>query len=89
MLAFVIGTNQVFSGFAFAVPTKDQTAETAAKVLVKEVFQSFGCLERMLLDQGLAFESQILKELCVTYGCTKMRTTPYCAQGHGVCERWN
>lgn len=79
----------LFSRYAFAVPTRDQTAETAARVLWREVFQRYGCPERLLSDQGPAFESELLHRLCTMYGCTKIRTTPYRPQGNGACERWN
>lgn len=72
-----------------AVPTKDQTAQTTVKVLWKHVIQVFGCPERILTDRGGAFESELMRELCQVYGCTKSRTTPYHPQGNGACERFN
>ncbi|KAL2083788.1 hypothetical protein ACEWY4_021561 [Coilia grayii] len=71
------------------MPTRDQTAGTAARCLWREVFQRYGCPERLLSDQGPAFEAALLQELCRTYGCKKIRTTPYRPQGNGACERWN
>lgn len=71
------------------MPTRDQTAETAARCLWREVFQRYGCPERLLSDQGPAFEAALLQELCRAYGCKKIRTTPYRPQGNGACERWN
>ncbi|KAG5265227.1 hypothetical protein AALO_G00262840 [Alosa alosa] len=79
----------LFSRYAFAVLTRDQTAETAARVLWREVFQRYGCPEKLLSDQGPAFESLLLRQLCTLYGCKKIRTTPYRPQGNGACERWN
>ncbi|XP_062380954.1 uncharacterized protein LOC134069109 [Sardina pilchardus] len=76
-------------GSAGRIPTRDQTAETAARLLWREVFQRYGCPERLLSDQGPAFEATLLRELCRAYGCKKIRTTPYRPQGNGACERWN
>lgn len=59
----------LFSSFAFAVPTKDQMAEIAAQVIWEEIVRRYGCPE-LLSDQGPAFESQVLRELCEKYGCT-------------------
>ncbi|XP_048836044.1 uncharacterized protein LOC125711303 [Brienomyrus brachyistius] len=86
---YVLVAIDLFSRFAFAVPTRDQTAATAARVIWGEVIQRYGCPERLLSDQGPAFESQLVKELCEVYGCRKVRTTPYHPQGNGACERWN
>lgn len=69
----------LFSKFALAVPTKDQSADTTAKALCN---QTFGCPECI-------FESSIIKELCQLYGCQKSRTTVYHPQGNGSCERFN
>lgn len=47
----------MFSGFVFAVPTRDQTAEMVARILFEEVIQRYGCPERLLSNQVPAFES--------------------------------
>uniref|UniRef100_A0A3B3RCC0 Gypsy retrotransposon integrase-like protein 1 n=1 Tax=Paramormyrops kingsleyae TaxID=1676925 RepID=A0A3B3RCC0_9TELE len=86
---YVLVAIDVFSRFAFAVPTRDQTAATAVRVIWEEVIRHYGCPERLLSDQGPAFESQLVKGLCEAYGCRKVRTTPYHPQGNGACERWN
>ncbi|XP_048110471.1 uncharacterized protein LOC125301779 [Alosa alosa] len=86
---YILVIVDLFSRFAFAVPTKDQTAPTTARVLWTTVFQSFGCPERILTDQGPAFEAELTQQLCGLYGCHKVRTTPYHPQGNGACERMN
>lgn len=72
-----------------AVPTKDQTAATTTRVLWRHLIQPWGCPERILSDQGAAFESSLVAQLCSLYGCTKVQTTPYRPQGNGACERFN
>lgn len=86
---YILVMVDLFSRFAFAVPTRDQTAPTTARVLWTTVFQSFGCPERILTDQGPAFEAELTQQLCALYGCRKVRTTPYHPQGNGACERMN
>lgn len=86
---YILVMVDLFSRFAFAVPTTDQTAVTTAKVLWTTVFQPFGCPERILTDQGPSFEAELTQELCALYGCRKVRTTPYHPQGNGACERMN
>lgn len=86
---YILVMTDLFSRYAVAVPTRDQSATTTVKALWKHVFQVFGCPERILTDRGGAFESEIMEQLCRMYGCVKSRTTPYHPQGNGACERFN
>lgn len=79
----------LFSKYAIAVPTKDQSATTTARAVWTHLFQVFGCPEQILSDRGGAFESALFTELCKLYGCRRSRTTPYHPQGNGACERFN
>lgn len=86
---YILVIYDLFSRYALAVPTRDQTAVTTVKALTSTLFQSFGCPERILTDQGAAFESSLMHQLYEMYGCAKSRTTPYHPQGNGSCERFN
>ena len=77
-----------FTKYAVAIPTKDQKATTVAKSLWEQFFVHYGFPERLLSDQGRDFESQLIKELCVLAGITKVRTSPYHPRGNPV-ERFN
>ncbi|CAL9687389.1 unnamed protein product [Knipowitschia caucasica] len=85
----ILVMTDLFTKFAWAVPTLDQTALTTARVLWKYVIQPFGCPEVLHSDQGANFESRLVHELCQVYGCRKSRTTPYHPMGNGACERLN
>lgn len=86
---YLLVMTDLFSRYSWAVPAKDQTAVTTAQALWHNLIQIWGCPERILSDQGPAFESGMLRQLCALYGCKKIRTTPYHPQGNGACERFD
>ena len=72
-----------FMCYALAVMTKDQTAETIAKLLYERFIMVFGVPVKLLSDQGANFTSVLIEELCTMFGIQKCRITTY----HPQCNR--
>ena len=64
----VLVITDYFTGFAVAIPTKNQTAKTTADALYNEFIVRYGIMARLHSDQGANFESSIIKELCKIMG---------------------
>ena len=78
-----------FSRYAQAIPTRNQTAKTMARVLFDNFIVHYGFPARIHSEQGQNFESNLIKELCQIARVEKSRTTPYHPMGNGQVERFN
>ena len=85
----VLVLTDAFTKWVVAVPVIDQTAKTVLKVVQHEWIEKYGIPEQLHSDQGKAFESEIVKEVCKHYGIHKTRTSPYNPRGNGITERYN
>ena len=85
----VLIVTDVSTKFTLALPTRDQKAETAARVLVQDWIMRYGVPLRIHSDRGRCFEGNIIRSLCKIYGMKKSATTPYNPEGSSQCERFN
>ena len=60
-----------------------------AKTLWDKFIVHYGLPEKILMDQGCNFESQLVADLCKLMGTQKVQTSPYRPQTNGQCERFN
>ena len=83
----VLVTVDHFMRYTMANVTKDQKALTAAKTLYEGFISSFGAPKRIFTDQGKAFTSEVVKQLCSQFGISQSTTTTYHPQGNGQVEQ--
>lgn len=74
-----------FTKWPEAYPVKDTTARTVAKCLMMLVTR-FGCPVNIVTDNGAAFTSIMISELCKRLNIKHIWTTPYRPQANGIAE---
>jgi hypothetical protein len=72
---------------AFAVP--DQSAQTTAEVVYREIVCRYGLPDGLHADQGKNFEANLMHELCKRLDIQRTRSSPANPQGNGQAERTN
>ena len=85
----VLVITEYFSRYAQAIPTRNETAKTTARLLFDHYIAHYGFPARIHSDQDANFESNLIKELCKIARVEKSRTTPYHPMGNGQVERLN
>ena len=75
-----------FTRYTRAYVTKDQKVSTAAKILYKGFISIFGAPKRILMDQGKAFTSEVVEQLCSQFRISQSTMTAYHPQGNGQVE---
>ena len=75
-----------FMRYTRAYVTKDQKALTAVNTLYERFISIFGAPKRILMDQGKAFTSEVVEQLCSQFGISQSTTTAYNPQGNAQVE---
>ena len=78
-----------FTRYAQAYVTRTQTVQTTVRTLWDKFIVHYGLPEKIPLDQGHNFESQLVADLCKPMGMQKIRTSPYHPQTNDQRESFN
>jgi transposase InsO family protein len=78
-----------FSSWVETFPTKRETAQVVAKVLLEEIIPRYGIPETLGSDNGPAFISNILQGLAQAVGTNWRLHFEYNPQSSGQVERMN
>jgi len=86
---YILVLVDAFTKWVEAYPLPDQEASTCMDAAYAGFFARFGLPLQLHSDQGLNFESTLVKELCALAGVHKTRTTPFHPRYDGLTERAN
>ena len=70
-----------------AFVTEDMTTQTVAHILYHHYFYIFGTPLHLMMDNDLAFTSEVVQELCNLFGVKRVCTSAYHPQSNGAIER--
>jgi transposase InsO family protein len=84
---FIIIVVDNFSKYIEAIAVPDFTAETTANFIVNKVFCKYGVINSIHSDQGVNFESELIKEVCMLLKIKKIKSISYHPQSNGQVER--
>ena len=77
---------EAFTRYVVAVPIRDKTALSVARVLVREVVAKFGLFQSLQTDNGREFQNEILQHMCQMLHIDQLRITSYRPSSNGRCE---
>ena len=86
---YILVIGDYFSKWIEAYALPNQEAKTVADMMTREFIARYGALMEIHSDQGLNFESALMKEVCQILGIKKTKTTAFRPQSDGFIERFN
>lgn len=78
-----------FSKWVDAIPTRNNNANTVARVLANQILPLWGAPIQIESDQGSHFTGQIMKTICKMLNIKQRFHVPYRPQSSGMVERVN
>ena len=86
---FVLVISDLFTRHVTAIATPNNTAETTAMTLYREIFCKYGICSTLITDQGSHFNNHLMAALTHLFGYNHIYSTAYHPQTNAVTERFN
>jgi transposase InsO family protein len=86
---YILVVTDLLSKFAVTKATRDNSALTAAKMIVEDVILKYGAPNQLLTDNGTHFTAELFNAIMDKCGVCHVLITPYQPQSNGACERFN
>lgn len=87
--AYIFVAADDLTKYSIAIPTFDQTSQTAARCFVEQVILNFGFPSSLTTDGGPAFISEFFTEISKQLKMKQIITSPYTPRSNGNVERKN
>src|SRR6478735_5658475 len=86
---YIIAGIDYLTKYVEARPMRFQTAAEIAIFLYEDIICRHGCPTIIVTDNGKPFLSDLIRQVCRSYGIIHKTTTPYNPQSNGLIERFN
>jgi len=86
---FVLVVSDLMTRHVTAIATPNNTAETTAMALYREIFCKYGVCSTLITDQGTHFNNHLMSALTHLFGYNHIYSTAYHPQTNAVTERFN
>ncbi|CAF1062033.1 unnamed protein product [Didymodactylos carnosus] len=86
---YVLVITDYLTKFVVAKALPNNTAQTTAQTFVEEFIFNFGVPNRLIIDQGVHFNNELMKNVAELIGFDHIKAIPYYPQTNGQVERFN
>ncbi|CAF4955322.1 unnamed protein product [Rotaria sp. Silwood1] len=86
---YVLVITDYYTKYVVACPLPNNTATSTAKSFVEQFIFKFGIPRRIVTDQGVHFNNELMQNLTMLLGTNHIQTSAYHPQSNGLVERFN
>jgi transposase InsO family protein len=86
---YVLVITDYMTKFVVAKALPNNTAQITAQTFLEEFIFKFGVPNRLITDQGVHFNNELMKNMAELLGFNHIKSTPYHPQTNGQVERFN
>ncbi|CAF1144117.1 unnamed protein product, partial [Didymodactylos carnosus] len=86
---YVLVITDYLTKFVIVKALPNNTVQTTAQTFVEELIFNFGVPDRLIADQGVHFNNELMKNVAELIGFDYIKSIPYHLQTNGQVERFN